>query len=129
MGHVIRWNSEKGFGFIDIASKEVFIHCSKVPKTCENVIGLKLAVKVEADLMRGPDKFRVTTAMAWHEYEADLANERAVVLAAESARVATAVKLAIEQAHDANVRAEQILLDCSNGRQDSTTSKSEARSK
>ena len=104
-GRLEKWVSEKGFGFVKVATSSAFIHMSCIAGDVEKMWGCKLAVKLERDRIRGNDKLRVTKAERWEAYEASQAREAATRLATQTLESAAAAKKASEVAEDASIRA------------------------
>ena len=57
-----RWVSAQGFGFVQAAGVEAFLHHSTLPGQMESLSTSKLEVLLERDVLRGAGKFRVTRA-------------------------------------------------------------------
>jgi cold shock CspA family protein len=84
---ITKWNPEKGFGFVSVDGKRVFVHCSAIsprPARGEDLTGHEVVVeKVDWNNPKGPSAVWVlTTAQAQQEGRQALeAQERALVLA------------------------------------------------
>ena len=74
---VVKWITERGFGFVRVHQTEVFPHCSTMTGNVDNLCNERLFIQVEPDKTRGVDKYRVKAARRQTEHEAATAREKA----------------------------------------------------
>ena len=103
-GKVVRWIG--GFGFVrpQAFDGQIFVHQSRVKGSLDGLVGQDVAVQIEKDLPKGPDKYRAVSLRRWADHEAELASERATMVAAVTERAATASRKAAEDAGLARLR-------------------------
>jgi cold shock CspA family protein len=102
-GWVRNWRADKGFGFLVIAGKDVFVHITALRSSEEGIVGKRVVAKVIQDKARGEKSYRAVEAHTEFDYieirtkaAAEDAADEAVKAAEKAKRKAEESRRALE---------------------------------
>jgi cold shock CspA family protein len=91
-GYVRSWRADKGFGFMSVDGKDVFVHVTSLRSSEVGIVGKRVVANIIQDVAKGNDTYRAVKTYTESDYLEMKAAERAEKAADEAVKAAEHAK-------------------------------------